>query len=381
MACTASLGFSCSDSTSNDNAGENTPVYTVDPKTGLRASAFGPVPPLPVWEDNPSTEAKKELGRALFTDPRLSGSGKTSCPTCHFSINEFQSATPLDLPDRSYPNLTPSLSRHTPSLLNVVYAPMMRWDGAYFTDVYDMGVLPLAEANMNTGLSLPADQVEELDIPASQAALYTKLTETFPGYIAAYKAAFDQDISQLSAEQVWRLTGMAIATYLRVAVSRDAPFDRWNAGDDNAIDASAIRGFALFEGKARCVGCHSGPFFSDFAFHNVSTSLPLDDGTRPDEGRFRVTQAEKDRGAFLTPGLRSVAMTSPYYHDGSETGLAPVIRRKLGQGYAIDPDRDELLNNIPALSDAEIDDLVAFLKSLTGEPVSPADLAPPQSYP
>jgi cytochrome c peroxidase len=258
---------------------------------------------------------------------------------------------------------------------------MMRWDGAYFTDLYDMGVLPLAEANMNTGHSLPASQVEDLDIPASQAALYTKLTKTYPGYVSVFKEAFGEDITALTEEQVWRLSGKAIATYLRVAVSRDAPFDRWNAGDDSAIDASAIRGFALFEGKARCATCHSGPFFSDFAFHNVSTSLPLDDGSRPDEGRYRVTSEDKDRGAFLTPGLRSVGMTSPYFHDGSETGLAAVIRRKLGQGYAVDPAQDPLLNDPPALADAEIDDLVAFLKSLTGEPISPVDLAPPKSYP
>src|SRR6185369_13379241 len=102
------------------------------------------------------------------------------------------------------------------------------------------------------------------------------------------------------------------------------PFDRWNAGDDAAMNAAAVRGLTLF--RAECIACHSGPLFSDFRFHNVSTSPPDASGMRADEGRFRVTGVEADHGAFLTPTLRHVSNTSPYLHDGSQTTLAAVIR-------------------------------------------------------
>ena len=109
--------------------------WPVNPNTGLRMAFLQPVPALPEWENNPYSEEKELLGKEIFGEARLSGSGKSACGTCHLSMTLFQSSTPLDLPDRSYPNLTPALHRNAPSLINLVYAPMFRWDGSRYSKI------------------------------------------------------------------------------------------------------------------------------------------------------------------------------------------------------------------------------------------------------
>jgi cytochrome c peroxidase len=356
-------------------------VPPVDPATGLRVAEFGPVPPLPDWPDNPSNDAKKGIGKAIYFDTRLSGSGVGSCGNCHLSITHFQSSSPLDLPDRSFPMLAPTLPRHTPSLLNLVYAPIMRWDGSHFIDLFDMAVFPLAEANMNLASSFPLGDVESVDVEGTQVALKKKLTVDIPGYAVEFQKAFGEDIAKLPPADVWRLAGKSVATYLRIAVSRDAAYDRWNAGDDKAMSEAAVRGFALFRGRAKCSACHSGPLFSDFQFHNVSTALPDAAGKRADEGRSHVTHVAEDGGKFLTPMLRTSALTSPYLHDGSETTIAAVIRKKSGARGQQDPNHDPILNLVPDLSDVEIEDIVAFMKALNGKPLELAELNGPTSLP
>lgn len=357
----------CGGGSGGAGGGAPAEAWPVHPATGLRIDDSGPVPALPAWADNPATAEKKELGRALFADPRLSGSGKTVCGNCHFPVVEFQSGGPKDAPDRSYPGIAPTLPRNTPSLLNVVYAPMLRWDGAHFTDLYDAMALPLAEANMNLAPGHPAAEVGVIDVPGAQSALQKKLTVEIPGYVPLFQGAFGEDIQGLTAQEIWRLTGKALAVYIRVAVSRDSAFDRWNAGEDGAMSEAAIRGLSLFRGKAGCVSCHSGPLFSDFQFHNIATSPPDSKGSRADEGRFLVTQKEEDRGAFLTPTLRSASQTSPYLHDGSEVSISKVIARKTSASTrALDPNHDLRLDSLPELSGAEVDDVVAFIKALKG---------------
>ncbi|MCE9575357.1 MAG: hypothetical protein K8W52_19555 [Deltaproteobacteria bacterium] len=357
------------------------PVSTdlpVDPATGLRIAALPPVPALPDWPDNPPTEDKKALGRMLFNDMRLSGSGRTVCGNCHLQTTAFQSGGPLDSPDRSFPAITPTLHRHTPSLLNLVYAPMARWDGAHFTDIPDLMVLPFAEPNMNLS-KLAVSAGDEIDVPAAQANLQRALTVDIPGYAPLFQQAFGEDITTATPARTWRLAGLAMAVYIRIAVSRDSDFDAWNAGDDAAISDAAKRGAVLFTGKAKCVLCHSGPLLSDFKFHNVSTSVPDASGQRPDDGRFLVTGVEEDRGAFLTPMLRSAARTSPYLHDGSQVSIAKVIEHFTSASGQADPLND--LNLLEPLSQGEIDDLVQFIKSLDGAPIPIADLAPPPTLP
>jgi cytochrome c peroxidase len=350
----------------------------VDPTTGLRISRIPSVPALPDWPDNPPTDAKKELGRALFTDMRLSGSGHTVCGNCHLPTGSFQSGGPLDAPDRSFPNVMPTLHRHTPSLLNIVYAPMARWDGSHFTDLPDIMVLPFAEPNMNIG-RLDASHGEEIALADAQVNLYHALTVDVPGYAALFDDAFGEDVTTVTPARTWRLAGEALAVYIRIAVSRDSAFDAWNAGDDGAISDAAKRGAILFSGDARCIECHVGPLLSDFKFHNVSTSVPDANGVRPDDGRFLVTGLDEDRGKFLTPGLRSAAKTSPYLHDGSQVSISKVIAHFTGDSGHSDPLNE--LAGLPSLTDDQIDDLVQFIKSLDGAPIPVEELAPPVRLP
>ena len=155
----------------------------------------------------------------------------------------------------------------------------------------------------------------------------------------------------------------ALASYVRTIVTGDSRYDRYTAGDRAALGASALRGLGTFRGKAGCTGCHVGPTFTDEQFHN--TGVAWRTGALTDEGRARVTRAEKDRGAFKTPTLREVARTAPYMHDGSFATLEEVIDyydRGGQKNPGLDPDLRPL-----HLSAADKRDLLAFLTSLTGD--------------
>jgi cytochrome c peroxidase len=151
----------------------------------------------------------------------------------------------------------------------------------------------------------------------------------------------------------------ALASFVRSLRSGDAPYDRFEEGDPAALSAEARRGLELFRGKANCTACHIGPNFTDEQFHNTGVSWG-----KGDLGRYRVTQEEKDRGAFRTPTLREIARTAPYMHDGSLATLADVIEY-YDRGGKRNPYLNEALRSL-RLTAEEKQDLLAFLKSLTG---------------
>ncbi len=215
------------------------------------------------------------------------------------------------------------------------------------------------------------------------------------GYEEAFRAAFPK--RGLGMESV----GMALASYERTLVSGPSPFDRWHyAGEEEAISPSAQRGFALFSGKAGCVDCHrveaDVATFEDGRFHNTGIGyeaamaapagaqrvlvapgefLSVDraivesvaEPRAPDLGRYEITQDPADRWKYKTPSLRNVALTAPYMHDGSIGSLEEVIDF-YAQGGVPNPGLDPLLRPV-LLSDAERADLVAFLRTLTGDAV------------
>lgn len=353
--------------------------FPVDPKSGLRVAMHGPVPPLPEWPDNPDNEAKRRLGLALFADARLSSSGTVTCGNCHSPLADFQSNTPLDLPARSLPGITPTLPRHTPSLINIVYAKTLHWDGSE-SDLYESMVLPFAEANMNL-TDVPRGDVWTLDVPAAKRKLHAKLTREITGYAPLFQAAFGEDITQKNDEEVWLLAGKAMATYIRIAVSRDAAFDAWNAGDDKAMSEEAKRGFVLFIREGKCSMCHGGPMFSDFTFHNLSLMKRDAAGNPVDPGRAKVTNDPQDLGAFLTPSLRRVNKSSPFFHDGSEAVLGRVIQHHAGPASRTDPNHDPILDQIPEFDRNQIADLIQFMKALAGTPIDDELLKLPVSLP
>jgi cytochrome c peroxidase len=142
----------------------------------------------------------------------------------------------------------------------------------------------------------------------------------------------------------------ALAAFQRTMVSRDAPYDRKMRGEAVATSIEALRGEKLFFGKAACAGCHAAPDFTDAAglnaFHRID--LPFSG----DQGLGEITGEAADNGRFRTPSLRNVAISAPYLHDGSARTLAGAIRRH---------------REAPRLKDGEVDDLVAFLRTLTDD--------------
>jgi cytochrome c peroxidase len=135
-------------------------------------------------------------------------------------------------------------------------------------------------------------------------------------------------------------------------------------GEAGAMNESAVRGLALFRGKARCILCHNGPNFTDNKFHNLG--VPQAGPLKEDLGRYIVSRAQKDKGAFKTPTLRSVVETGPYMHDGVFKTLEEVIDF-FDAGGGSNPNLSPLIKPL-GLSSAEKGDLIEFLKALTGAP-------------
>lgn len=308
---------------------------------GVAAAAPGPDPWLrpdtvPAPPDNQPNEARVSLGKQLFFDPRLSGSGWLSCASCHNPAMGWSDGLPTGL-GHDFKRL----GRATPTILNTVYQPMLMWDGRK-PNLEQQALGPIeAPAEMN----LPLDEME-------------KRLRGIEGYKALFEQAYP-------GEGITRATvGKAIASFERTVVSTESPFDRWRKGDAHAISASAQRGFDVFNGKGQCALCHQGFNFTDNGFHNigVKTINGMDD-----EGRFAHRKLPILKGAFKTPTLRDVALTAPYMHNGMYPTLEEVVEHYDRGGDT----KTNLSPNIKPLGLSETDkrDLVAFMKSLTGKPM------------
>ena len=184
------------------------------------------------------------------------------------------------------------------------------------------------------------------------------------GYQEQFQRVFGTDVTATGVAQ-------ALAAYTRTILSGNAPYDRFRAGDRQALSEAAQRGLALFEGKARCSRCHSGVNFTDEDYHNLGIGM---DKESPDLGRYTVTQHEADRGAFKTPTLRDVAKRGPYMHDGSLATLEHVMDFYDTGGHAnpwLSPQSRPL-----HLTPVERADLVTFLHALSGEIAAEVSGAP-----
>jgi cytochrome c peroxidase len=281
--------------------------------------------------DNPSTPEKVALGAQLFIDTRLSGSGTMSCQSCHYRHLGWTDAQVLSRRDDGAMN-----TRHTPSLYNVGHQTVWYWDGRATTLEGQI----LAAWRAQTG--------------ADPAKVSTALNAV-PGYRNQFEAVFGGPATP-------EMVAKALAAYLRTKNSDNSPWDQYERGDKRAVPADAVEGQQLFMGKGRCVTCHAPPHYGNSTFFNIGLEAGK---AKPDPGRFNVTKKDEDTGAFKTPSLRSVALSGPYFHDGSAATLEQAVRYMAGGGGA-DPKKSPALV-ATGLTDAEIGKIVAFLKSLTSD--------------
>jgi len=295
---------------------------------------------VPQPKANPITADKVALGKLLFFDPRLSGSGAISCATCHNPGLGWGDGLAKGLG-----HMGSQLGRHTPTILNVAYGEPYFWDGR--------------AATLEDQAKGPLTSTKEMSMSLESAL---GLLRSTPGYVDAFARAYPGQAISLDT------VASAIATYERTVISSDAPFDRWIKGEDQAMSQSAVRGFVLFNGKANCAACHSTWRMSDDGFHDI--------GVRDtDRGRAAImpgiVQLEH---AFKTPTLRNIALRAPYMHDGSLPTLTAVIDH-YDSGFESRPSLDSNIHRL-GLTATEKADLLAFMDALTSAdaPVTLPDL-------
>ncbi len=299
------------------------------------------LPDMVVPLDNPITPAKVELGKQLFFDTRLSTSGEFSCETCHLPEMGWTDGLAFSTNAAGTVN-----TRHSPTLYNVGYYTEWYWDGR----------MPTLEDQI---MAAWRGQVgaEPNEIADAIGAI--------PGYASQFEEAVGTEVT---ADAIVA----ALATFVRTLEADNTPWDRYEAGDDTAVSAAAIRGFDVFEeaDKANCTLCHLPPLYTDTLYHNVGIGFA---GDEPDLGRGAFLARQDDppekteamQGAFKTPTLRNVTETAPYFHDGSAETLEAAVDYMLSGGHANDYLDEKLQPR--ELTDEEKTDMMAFIRSLTSE--------------
>jgi cytochrome c peroxidase len=327
---------------------------------------------VPAYPDiNPPSAEKIALGRRLFYEERLSGNGTQSCGTCHLQERAF--ADDKRTPTGSTGQV---LYRNSPGLQNVAYFSTLTWANDALRDLETQIPVPIR-----------ADNPVELGVSDGLRDEVLGRFDADPEYGAAFADAFPDSAPGATIEKVV----FALATFCRTLVSADSPYDRYVRGARSALNEQQRRGLALFNGERfECFHCHNGtnltvsyrdahsdpgsiryPFFNN-GLYNVDG-----EGSYPayDQGLYDLTFDPDDRGLFRPSSLRNVALTGPYMHDGSIETLREVVEHYAAGGRVLEssdqagdgrtsPLKSGLVRGFPA-TDEEIDDVVAFLESLT----------------
>jgi cytochrome c peroxidase len=374
--------------------GDRDPFADAEVRARILAHAgLGAVPsdPSNAVADDP---AAARLGQALFYDPRLSADGHVSCGTCHDPNRGWSNG-------QRFGQGLDKTRRHVPTLWNAAWQRWFFWDGRA-DSMWSQSLKPL-EAPGEHGTS----RTGIVGLMAGDAAL----REAYEGIFGALPELEPED--RAGVDRAFANVGKAIAAYERRIVSRGSAFDRFaerlRAGDPNApelLDARARRGLLLFVGRAGCHNCHAGPNFTDGEFHDTGLAAgpgePMDggraeavaaltadpfntigtfaDGDRSDPQRAVrfLSPRPEQRGQFKTPTLREVAHTAPYMHDGRFATLVDVVSHysTLEGARFTGHHRESLLRPL-LLDESEAADLVAFLESLSGEPLAAELVGPP----
>jgi cytochrome c peroxidase len=269
------------------------------------------------------------LGARLFQDVRLSGPNTIACTTCHQLARGGDDGQPQ--PRGADGSLLP---RNAPTVFNVAFNFVFHWDGAF----------PTLEAQAEQVLLNPST------MRTSWPEVLAKL-QADRDYVVAFGAAYPDGLTSANVLD-------ALATYERSLITPNAPFDRYLRGEHQALTVREQRGYQLFKAYG-CVACHHGVNVGGNLFQKFGIFPAMLGAFRPDAeadtGRFSVTGVARDRGVFRVPGLRNVALTAPYFHDGSAPTLEEAVdimaRGQLGR----------------KLNREEIDVIVQFLRTLTGD--------------
>lgn len=287
-----------------------------------------PTPVIP--EDNQLTIARVELGKKLFFDPILSRDFSISCATCHHPEKSFSDTVALSKGVFGRKGL-----RNSPSLANIAYKNQFFMDGG----------VPTLELQVTA----PIQDHNEMDLNILDVVQRLK---SEPDYVKLSMQAYNQEPSPYVITR-------AIASYERTLISGNSSYDQYKNGNETALTHSQKRGMGLFySARTNCSSCHNGFNFTSNNFENIGLY-----SLYKDSGRMRVTLNEVDRGKFIVPSLRNVAVTAPYMHDGSMESLEEVIDFFNGGGHT-HSNKSYLVKNL-SLTNQEKNDLVNFLKSLT----------------
>lgn len=341
------------------------------------AAADAPPPladlgPPPIPPDNPQTPEKVELGKMLFFDPRLGGDASTACSSCHEPAQGWAFSDDIS---RGYPGSVHW--RNSQTVVNAAYLGKLFWAGAAKS----------LEAQAPSAAKGAVAGNGEDDMMEARLAF-------IPEYRERFQAVFGDEWPRIG--NAW----MAIAAFERTLVHNDTPFDRFMRGDQGALAEDQKRGLDLFKGKARCIACHNGALLTDQKYHNIGVPPAVrweDDGlaqitfryeqyakgvpeamyrsVKDDAGLYYRTKLERDKGKFRTPPLRYTAYTAPYMHNGALWDLREVVEfyNDGGGENEFGANKSGLVRPL-GLTDGEIDDLVAFLESLSGPEI---DVEPP----
>jgi cytochrome c peroxidase len=293
-----------------------------------------PLGNIPIPEDNPMKPEVLELGQTLFFDPRLSGNNEVSCQTCHD-------------PGMGYGDNLPTFDKYTggngarnsPTVINAGYYSSNFWDGR--------------AASLEEQALGPIQNPDEMNQPLDELI---KELSAIKGYQNLFQSAFNEGITEENIAK-------ALAAFQRQVVVKDTPYDKFLEGDTKALTKQEIAGLRLFTGKAFCVTCHNGPNLTDNNFYNIGINTD-------DKGRQAVTEQDGDLGRIRTPGLYGITHTAPYMRDGSLATLEEVIDY-YDRGGDNHPNKSFFIQQFMSpigLTDQEKADLLAFLKTLGGEP-------------
>ncbi len=287
---------------------------------------FKPLPKeIPAPKSNPTTKEKVELGKKLYYDPRLSLSGVISCNTCHNLATYGVDNVPTSLGHKFMTG-----GRNAPTVLNAGFHTAQFWDGRA-KDLEEQAKGPIL-AHVEMAMPNPDFVVLKL--------------KTIPGYVEEFKKVFPKDKDPITYDNIAK----AIAAFERT-LTTPSRFDKFLMGDTKALTKKEKEGLRLFIDKG-CAGCHNGVAVGGSMFAKFGIFKPY---PTADLGKYRLTKKEKDKFVFKVPSLRNIAMTYPYFHDGQVWDLKKAVKIMGETQLGI------------KLTDDEVDKIVAFLNSLTGE--------------